>query len=107
MGAQIKTDPVAAGALLRALRLERGYPLDRLAARSGIAVNRIATIERWSLTEPLADAPNETEVATLAAALDATPETLVARARRDGYPSVLLGRRRGHDVKLVFLGASN
>ena len=103
MGTQVKMDPVAAGALLRALRLEHGYSLDRLAERCGLGVNRIATIERWSLNEPIAEAPDESEVGTLIAALDASPETLVDRARRAGYPAVLLARRRRGDVKLLFL----
>jgi transcriptional regulator with XRE-family HTH domain len=98
-----KMDPQPAGAAVRALRTARGANLEALATASGLSAARIATIERWTLLEPIVDAPDEGEIASLAVALDTTLDAIVSEAWSNGYPGVLLGRRRGGNVELVFL----
>jgi transcriptional regulator with XRE-family HTH domain len=96
-------DPVPAGSVLRALRATRGRTIESLANASGIAGSRIAAIERWTLIEPMVDAPDEAEIGALARALESSLEEIVAYAHGEGYPAVLLGRRRAGKVELVFL----
>lgn len=96
-------DPIPVGSILKALRVAAQRELEAVAAESGLAAPRLAAIERWSLLEPIVEAPEEQEVARIAAALGSSLEQIVAQARGDGYPAVLLGRSRGGNVELVFL----
>ena len=98
-----KMDPVPVGTVLKAVSQAAQRELEAVAAECGVAVPRLAAIERWSLLEPVVEAPQEDEVKAIAAALGSSLDQIVAQARGDGYPAVLLGRARGRNVELVFL----
>ena len=101
--AEIKMDPLPVGVVLKSLRTAAQKDLETVAGDSGVPGPRLAAIERWSLLEPIVEAPDEEEVSAVACALSSSLEDIVAQARADGYPAVLLGRKSGRNVELVFL----
>jgi transcriptional regulator with XRE-family HTH domain len=68
------TQPLSFGALLRHLRVQRGWTQGYVAQRAGITVNAVSNLER-----DVAKLPNAETVERLAAVFDMTPEELDSR----------------------------
>src|ERR1051326_976747 len=68
------TQPMSFGALLRHLRVQRGWTQAYVAERAGITLNAVSNLER-----EVAQLPNADTVERLAAVFDMAPEELDSR----------------------------